>query len=275
MPLPPVPLDLAVGGLERSALAWLPATIRGAALVLDLHGSGFDAARHVAVTGTPAWVDEHDAVVVAPTATLPLQFKGVQQPGFAWSIPGVPLFGVPPGTATREVDDTAYLAALVDHAHREWGTDQDRVFALGWSGGARLLSHWAGQRGCPVTRVVCVSGVRTPPGPPRAGLLALHGARDQINPWDGLDQPRWAESVPTAAQAWADGLGAKSVVRQASSADEVTTWHAADGGVVARLHRLAGVGHAWPGTADAEQRRLFGDAGSVRATDVAADFLFA
>jgi polyhydroxybutyrate depolymerase len=275
MPSPPVPLDLTVGGLERSALAWLPATTRGAALVLDLHGSGFDAARHVAVTGSPAWVDDHDAVVVAPTAALPLQFKGVQQPGFAWSIPGVPLFGVPPGTATREVDDTAYLAGLVEQAHREWGTDPARVFALGWSGGARLLSHWAAQQGCPVTRVVCVSGVRTPPGAPTARLLALHGARDQINPWDGLDQPRWAESVPMAAQAWADALGAKSLVRQASQAGEVTTWLADDDSVVARLHRLAGVGHAWPGTADAEQRRLFGDAGSVRATDVAADFLFA
>ncbi len=274
MPSQPVPLDLTVGGRVRSALVWLPDDAAGAPLVLDLHGSGFDAGRHAAVTGTPRWSAEHGAVVVAPTAAVPLQFKGVAEAGFAWSIPGVPLFGVPPGAATTEVDDAAYLTALVQHAHEEWGTDRHRVFGLGWSGGARLLSHWAGLPDCPLTRVACMSGVRTPPGRPTATLLAVHGEHDAINPWAGLHQPRWDESVPEAVEAWARALDADSVVREELSAEWVTTWYTATGTVAARLHCLAGVGHAWPGTSDAEQARLFGDPGPVRATDVAARFFF-
>ena len=264
-------LRVTVGGLPRRAEVWLPPQPAGAALVLDLHGSGFDPQRHVRVTRTDAWA-ALGAVVLAPCAAIPLRFAESVPPGWAWAVPGAPLYGESGLRADlNQVDDLGFLTAMVEEAIRRWGIDPSRVFALGYSGGARLLSRWAGRTRL-LTAACCVSGVRAPDPGTTAALLAIHGGADSVNPVAGSDDPRWREPVSEAVRRWAEALGC----RRATTEDATTTvtfqWRRPDGTSPVRYIEIARAGHAWPGATDPDHARVFGRTSGVDATAAAADF---
>lgn len=264
-------LRLTVGSLPRWAQAWLPSQPAGAPLVLDLHGSGFDPRRHVRVTGTDEWA-ARGAVVLAPCAAIPLHFAESVPPGWAWAVPGVPLYGESGLRAElSQVDDLGFLNALVEEAIRRWDTDPSRVFALGYSGGARLLSRWAGRTRL-LTAACCVCGVRAPEPDTTAALLAIHGAADSVNPVAGSDDPRWREPVSEAVWRWATALGCTHATTEETPRAVTRHWRRPDGTSPVRYIEIPQAGHAWPGAADAEHARLFGRTSSLDATKAAADF---
>jgi polyhydroxybutyrate depolymerase len=264
-------VDLTVGTRARWARVWLPAQTSGAPLVLDLHGSGFDPQRHVRVTRTDSWA-ARGAVVMAPCAALPLRFVESIPAGWAWAVPGTPLYGEGNLRADlADIDDLGFLTALVQEARTRWGIDASRVFALGYSGGSRLLSRWAG-RTSPLTAACCVAGVRAPDADTTVPLLAIHGGADVVNPVRGSDDPRWREPVTEAVRRWAAALGCTQVTT-AESPDAVEhRWVRPDGSSPVRYIEIPAAGHAWPGATDAEHEQVFGRSAGVDATQAAAAF---
>lgn len=213
--------------------------------MLDLHGSGSNAAQQEAFSGMDGTADAHGFVVAYPQALIP---DGI---GFDWNVPGAPLVGgrtVPRGSA----DDVSFLTALVPSLERRYCIDPGRVYATGFSGGARMVSQLACDAATEFAAVAPVSGLRRPSPCPAARavpIIAFHGTADPVDAFGGHGEAYWTYSVPVAARRWATGercSAAATVVRPAPGVT-LTRYTGCRNGAAVELYAIAGEGHEWPG----------------------------
>ncbi len=241
-------LSATVRGKARTAIVHVPRGYTGSkrlALVLNMHGSGATAVEQEELSGMDATSDQKGFVVAYPQGLIP------DGTGYDWNVPGVPLFGgkpVPAGAA----DDIAFLTALVGTLEQRYCIDTARVYATGFSGGARIASQLACDESTVFAAAAPVSGLRHPnPCLARAvPELSFHGTSDPVDPYNGHGQPYWTSSVPQAASAWAvqDGCTAKPVTTQPVKGKlALTTYGSCKQGATVELYSLNGEGHEWPG----------------------------
>lgn len=176
-------------------------------LVLDLHGSGSTAAEQEGFSGMDATADAEGFIVAYPQGAIPAGS------GFDWNIPNVPLFGGQPPPASA-ANDVTFLSDLVGLLGRRYCISPSRVYATGFSGGARMSSQLACSASGTFAAVAPVSGLRLP-SPCHATrpvpVIAFHGTADPVDPYDGHGQPYWTYSVPQAARDWARQNGCNGV----------------------------------------------------------------
>ena len=200
-------------------------------LVLDLHGSGGTAADQARTSGLEA-LSAGDPFLVAT----------LEAESGRWNVP------VQEGRA----DDVAYVSDVIDHVAAQLCTDETRVYATGFSGGARMSSLLGCALGSRIAAIAPVSGLRFPA--PCAGrpmpVLTFHGLADPQNPYDGHAVGRgaeWQESVPDALKGWAIRGGCQESVILDDPPGPLSTMRydgCADGAEV-RLIRIDGLGHRW------------------------------
>jgi len=190
----PAELDLrrAYGGQVRVVRVHLPAGYRPdrpVPLLLNLHGSGSTAATQETQTELDATSDADDFIVAYPQG---IRTSGA---GYGWNIPGTPTFQ-PAGP-----DDVAFLTGLLGVLRHQFCVDPARVYASGFSGGARMVSQLACTPGVRLAGIAVAGGLRAPspchPAHPLA-VLAFHGTADLSNPFNGHGQAYWTYSVPEA-----------------------------------------------------------------------------
>jgi polyhydroxybutyrate depolymerase len=246
----PATIDASVGGRLRLVRVFLPAGYTGTQplpLLLNLHGSGATAVKQERGTGLDATADEHRFIVAYPQAA---KHSGT---GFSWNVPGTPSF------TPRGPDDVAYLGAVVGLLRQRFCVNPARVYASGFSGGARMASQLACTPPVPLAGVVMASGIRAPsPCHPSGGavpVLAFHGTADTANPYNGHGQPYWTYSVPVAAARWAryDGCRSPATTTRPYPGVTVTSYRGCRGTGVVELYSLAGKRHRWPLPAGAFQ----------------------
>jgi len=235
---------LTIGG--RPVIVHVPANAgtKPLPLVLNLHGSGSDGRQQELFTGMDATADAVGFVVAYPQGAIPLDG------GYAWNVPGVPLASgaaVPKGTPS----DVAYLRSLVGRLESRYCVDASRVYATGFSGGARMASQVACDLSTTFAAVAPVSGLRLPspcPSKRDVPVLAFHGTADAVDPFAGHGLGYWTYSVPTAAARWAvhDGCAAAPVA-MANPGYSVTTYTGCRQGSAVELYAISGEGHEWPG----------------------------
>ncbi len=241
-------LTLTIGGRQRVVIVHLPSGYSGSnkvPLVLNMHGSGSTAADQEAFTGMDATADSDGFIVAYPQGLIP---SGA---GFDWNVPGEPLVGgeaVPAGSA----DDVAFLTSLVGTLEHRYCIDSARVYATGFSGGARTASQLACDASGTFAAVAPVSGLRhaTPcPATRAVPVLTIHGTADPVDPYDGHGQAYWTYSVPQAAKDWAtqDGCSATAAVSTPDPGVTLTRYPGCAGGASVELYTIAGEGHEWPG----------------------------
>lgn len=241
-------LVLRIGGYPRTVIVHLPgayARTKRVPLVLNLHGSGSTALQQELFTGMDITADAHDFIVAYPQARIP------DGSGFDWNVPGVPLVGgrtVPKGSA----DDITFITSLVRMLEQRYCVDRHRVYATGFSGGARLTSQLACDAAGLFAAVAPVSGLRRPPGcrPSRAvPILSFHGTADPIDPYGGHGQRYWTYSVPTAARDWGrlEGCARQAVTLHPAKTVTETRYVRCREGSTVELYTIAGEGHEWPG----------------------------
>ena len=241
-------LTLTIGGRQRVVIVHLPSGYSGSSkvpLVLNMHGSGSTAADQEAFTGMDATADTDGFIVAYPQGLIP---SGA---GFDWNVPGVPLVGgeaVPAGSA----DDVAFLTSLVGILEHRYCIDSTRVYATGFSGGARTASQLACDASGTFAAVAPVSGLRhaTPcPATRAVPVLTFHGTADPVDPYDGHGQAYWTYSVPQAAKDWAtqDGCSATAAVSTPDPGVTLTRYPGCAGGASVELYTITGEGHEWPG----------------------------
>ena len=215
-------------------------------LVVNMHGSQSTAVEQEGFTGIDTTADADTFIVVYPQAAIPAGS------GFEWNVPGQPLVGgvpVPKGSP----NDVSFIEKLVDSLEQRYCIDKNRLFATGFSGGARMAS----QLGCDASQtfaaVAPVSGLRFPspcPSTRAVPVVSFHGTASPVNPYTGHGQKYWTYSVPVAAGRWAVHNGcSKSAANTASGTGvQLTTYSPCGGnGAAVKLYSIVGEGHRSPG----------------------------
>jgi len=193
-PAPPAVSEasLSSGGRPRTYLLLVPPSYDGHTplpLVLEMHGSGGTAANQMA-TSKFAMLGEREGFIVAS-----LQAAGE---GNRWNVP----------VTSDRPDDVQYVSDVIDDVARRVCTDEHRVYATGFSGGARMSSLLGCKLGNRIAAIAPMSGLRWPgPCEGRAvPVFSVHGLVDPQNTYDGHIASRggeWVESVPEALAGWA------------------------------------------------------------------------
>ena len=247
-------LSISSGGLERSAVAYIPKNYSGAkkvALVFDLHGSNSFPAAQMARSRWPDVADKEGFIVVAPQGGLDGNVAGTH----AWNVPGVT-----PGDGP---DDEAFLKAAVRAARDTYCIDPDRIYASGYSGGGRMLSQFLCNGNSEFSAAGFVMSLRA--GYPRqkdgtwqpdgdschpakpVSIIAFWGLKDNTNPFAGGGKAYWQYSGETALKRWADLDGCKGDMRAVNG--DVISSMAFDncrGGARVLSYTIANNTHAWP-----------------------------
>jgi polyhydroxybutyrate depolymerase len=200
-------------------------------LVLDLHGSGGSAAGQAATSRFEELAARERVLV----ATLQ---AGAQ--GNRWNVPI---------TAERP-DDVQYVSDVIDHVAARACTDTSRVYATGFSGGARMSSLLACKLNDRIAAIAPMAGLRWPgPCEGRAiPVLTFHGLADPQNTYDGHVEGRggeWLESVPEALAGWAMHNGCDGEPKLDDPSGPLSTLRYEGCNAEVRLVRIDGLQHTW------------------------------
>jgi polyhydroxybutyrate depolymerase len=234
-PAPDLEQQLSSGGRPRTYRLFVPPGDNGRSalpVVLDLHGSGGTAAAQARTSGLETLAAKERFVV----ATL-------QGDGNRWNVP----------PTNDRPDDVVYVSDVIDHLATRVCADLARVYATGFSGGARMSSLLACKLNTRIAAVAPVAGLRWP-GPCEGlaiPILTFHGLADTQNPYAGQAPGRgaeWLESVPDALTAWArhNGCKADAVMEDPEGPLSTLRYEGCTGGAEVRLIRIDGLGHTWP-----------------------------
>jgi len=225
---------LTSGGRERTYRLFVPASYDGRTelpLVLDMHGSGGNAAGQAATSRFEALAASEGFLV----ATLQAGAEGNR-----WNVPIV----------AGRPDDVQYVSDVIDHVAARACTDRQRVYATGFSGGARMSSLLACKLGRRVAAIAPMAGLRWPgPCEGRAvPVLTFHGLADPQNTYDGHAEGRggeWVESVPEALAGWAKHNGCAGDAKLDDPPGPLSTLRYEGCKAEVRLVRIDGLVHRW------------------------------
>jgi polyhydroxybutyrate depolymerase len=173
------------------------------------------------------------------------------------------------GPAQREdVDDVAFISALLDELSASHAVDSTRVFAVGHSNGGIMAYRLACELADKVTGVgVYAATLGVPVCEPSApvSLIHVHGTADQNLPiigGRGEDSLAGVDFAPPidgiATVAAADGCGEPT---SATDGDiTTTTWTGCRDDSSVWFVKIEGASHAWPGGTGPAAERLVGPA---------------
>jgi polyhydroxybutyrate depolymerase len=225
--------QLASGQRPRAYRLYVPPGYDGRRrmpLVLDMHGSGGNAAGEARTSGLEILAATEGFLV----ATLEAE-------GSRWNVP------VQEGRAS----DVTYVSDVIDHVAAQVCTDEARVYATGFSGGARMSSLLGCTLDSRLAAIAPVSGLRYPtPCTGRVPVLTFHGLADPQNTYDGHVPGRtgeWVESVPEAMAGWAKNNGCKGTVILDDPPGPLSTmrYDGCANDTEVRMIRVDGLGHRW------------------------------
>ena len=233
-----MPHTIEVGGARRQFLVAAP-TGAPTAIIVAMHGST-STPEHQVRLSRMASLAEQGAVMAFPQGSIPARA------GWEWDLHV----------------DIAFLDAAIDDLRESFGATAVPLCVAGMSGGARMASRFASAGRNPVRVLGAVAGLRMPAverleRPVR--VVAFHGTRDRINPYDGGPTARWSESVLDAASAWARANGHSPEPERTVVTGSLTrlSYGPLDDPGAVTLWVCEGAGHTWPGTHLTLGLRLF------------------
>lgn len=225
---------LTSGGRERAYRLFVPARYDGRTalpLVLDMHGSGGNSGGQAATSRFEVLAASEGFLV----ATLQAGPDGNR-----WNVP----------VTDARPDDVRYVGDVIDHVAAQVCTDRTRVYATGFSGGARMSSLLACRLNDRIAAIAPMAGLRWPgPCEGRAiPVLTFHGLADPQNTYDGHVEGRggeWVESVPDALAGWARHNGCDGEPKLDDPPGPLSTLSYSGCDADVRLVRIDGLAHRW------------------------------
>lgn len=171
-----------VGGVSRTYLLHEPAGVAPGVSVPALivfHGAGADAVKAERVTGFTADANDDGFLVAYPNGTPANAIDGE----LAWNAGAC--CGLP---RVDDVDDVAFVMAMIAELVAEYSVDPERVFLAGFSNGGMLSYRLACEYGNAFAGIAVVGGALnyTPCEPPTpVSVLIVHGTTDATVPYGG------------------------------------------------------------------------------------------
>jgi polyhydroxybutyrate depolymerase len=228
------------GGQERRVRVHLPGTYapdRALPVVLSFHGYTSTAREQDALARMSRKADEAGFIAVHPEGT------GGQQ---SWN------GGACCGDATKnDVDDVAFVSALLDELETRLCVDDRRVFATGMSNGGFLSHRLAcemSERIAAIAPVAGVIGVSSCAPKRPMSVMQFHGTLDTLVPYNGSLTSGFP-SVNATVDGWAKRSACVGSPREIVRQRDVvcTRYETCAGGAEVALCTVTGGGHTWPG----------------------------
>lgn len=238
-----------VDGQEREYLLYLPSNFEATSplpVVLVFHGGGGNAEATVEITGFNHQADESGFVVVYPNGSGRLEnslltWNGGYCCGYAME---------------NEVDDVAFVRALIDDLNATFPLDRRRIYATGVSNGGILAYYLACELSDRIAAIGAVSGTHnlTDCQPERpVPVIHFHGTDDQNILYEGGYGPRSLTEVDYASVShtvgfWVDHNGCQGQPSEEQFGRIFHTVYAeCRGSSAVELYTIHDGGHAWPG----------------------------
>jgi len=231
--------EIVSSGVERSYLLHVPAGYDGEAvpLVLDFHGSGGVPESQSATSNFGTIADREGFGVVFPAGVF--ANSGTAR---SWN-----------ANVADGVDDVQFVRDIIDDVAERLSVDRTRIYATGFSGGARMTSRLACELSHLLAAAAPVAGVQYPddctlrqPIP----ILAIHGRADRSNQYElsASSRPYWRMGVETAVEKWRDANGCDTRVDATGLPGDVErrTWIDCSADAEIALYVLENGRHAWP-----------------------------
>lgn len=215
-----------------------------APLLIVLHGFAFEGKVQTLYFGLDRVTDPAGMLYVAPTGTTDDQGRPF------WN--ATDACCAPPGT---DVDDSAYLRAIIDEVSRDYAVDDRRIFVMGHSNGGFMAYRMACDHADVVAGVVSLEGAMAAdpsacdPSEP-VSVLQIHGTADNVIRYEGgtkNDADPSAAPYPGAQQSvamWAGHNGCDTppsapapgpVIDDTKAAAQVTSFANCDDGSAVEL----------------------------------------
>lgn len=252
-PLPPGQHDLSLehDGLTRTFRVYVPENLppTPVPLAIIMHGAGGDGAGMERMTRFDDLADAYSFIVVYPDGINTI-----------WNDGRLGDSRVP-----TELDDVGFLSAMIDLLAARLPVDTARVYAAGYSMGGMM----AFRLGCDLhDKIAAIASVAsTFPGylltncetVPPIPVLIIQGTRDEVIPWDGVQQGAVPVYLSTAQSAvyWAvtngceetpDMLEGVDVAPEDSTLVRHIFYNECQNQADVEVFAIIGGGHTWPGT---------------------------
>ena len=236
--------------LTRTYRLYIPDSLgdEPAPLLIALHG-GIGWADQFAETDQVEGLAEANGFVVVHPDGVPLRPR---RPSATWN--GGYCCGP---SAEEDVDDVGFIEQLLDLVESELPIDPDRVYAMGHSNGGIMSYRLACELGDRIVGIGVVGaslGVDECAPDEPVSVIHIHGEADANHPIDGGTGERSIAGVSfhpaidgVTTLARVDGCSSEPTT---TSDGDLTTdvWEPCDGGTAVAFVRIAGAGHAWPGS---------------------------
>ena len=227
------------GGIERSYVLYVPEGVadRAVPLVLNFHGSGGVPQNQIATSGFNALADREGFVVAYPAGVFTNKVS-VR----SWN-----------ANAEPGANDVQFARDVIADVSAKLDVDASRVYATGFSGGARMTSRLACALADRLAAAAPVAGLQYPDGctPVRAvPIITFHGKADRVNTYElkPTSPPYWHMGVETALTKWraADGCRKDAKVSEVSAELTLRVWPACKNGAEIEIYVDANDDHVWP-----------------------------
>jgi polyhydroxybutyrate depolymerase len=233
--------SLRVEGQDRQYVLLVPSGYDGSTpmpAVFDIHGSGSNPEEERLISGMAIEAEQSGFVLIMPVAAVDFP-----PGGHTWNVP----------VDNALPSDVEFVRAALRDVSARVCVDPGRVYAAGFSGGARLASQLACELSDRIAAIGAVGGLRCPEGcAPRrpVPVIAFHGTADPINPYPGGGPSYWQSGVDHALRAWVERNGCRGQPVRDRVSTSVSRYTFPGCGAAAEVvfYRLEGAGHIWPGS---------------------------
>jgi polyhydroxybutyrate depolymerase len=243
-----------VGGIRRTYVLHVPPALPAAAalpLVFVLHGGGGAGRQIERETRFSDLADRYGFIAVYPDGVDRSWNDGRGDPQI--------------GAQRANIDDVAFIAALIASLSQRYRIDGSRVYATGISNGGFMSQLLAARLSARIAAIAPVAAGMGPavlaslrPEQP-VSVLMINGTADRLVPFEGgpVARNRGATApVPEIVQKWAEvdrcaATPATSALPDVDPADgsrvKVTTYSPCAQRTEVVLYTIDGGGHTWPG----------------------------
>jgi len=253
--------SLDIGGRTRRYFLHVPPAYDGKKplpLVLVLHGGGQSPESAEQMSGMSAKADKEGFLVAYPSGTG----RSSRMP--TWNSGNCCGYAM-----QNNVDDVAFLRALIDKLEHDYSVDSRRFFVTGISNGGMMSYRIGCELADKIAAIAPVEGAQNtdcrPTGP--VSVIVFHGTADRLVPFTGGSTPfqigprRSDNSVTNAVAFWVKNDGCSPTPKHnENSAAHTDIYSGCKNGTGVALYAIQGGRHLWPGS------RISGN--SVAATDL-------
>lgn len=243
---------IVIEGSQREYRLFVPSTYKkelSTPLIINFHGTSTNPDIQEALSQFEVLGEVENVIVATPMAAYEIA-------------PGGPLTW---NTDKREgVDDVKFIERLVVHLQNQFNIDSHRIYATGFSGGARMSSRLA----CDLAEVIAaigpVAGIRHPSDckPSRSvPVITFHGKQDPVNHY--MLQPDspvyWRMGIEDAVSAWTKHNQCSSSATELLSPSLARVNHKdCQNNAEVVFYRSEDSGHTWPGSPMAKRMAEYG-----------------